>query len=38
LDFTANGHFDDGTLWIVREIQVPAGTWDVGVTFDVWTP
>jgi hypothetical protein len=36
LDFTADGSYDDGTVWIERTLTLPAGTWDIGVQFDFW--
>lgn len=35
LDFTTNGTGDNGTVWMVRELQLPAGTWNVGLEFHV---
>ena len=37
LNFTANGLFDDGTVWIVREISLPPGSWDIGLEFYFWS-
>ncbi|MDH3283732.1 MAG: MopE-related protein [Acidobacteriota bacterium] len=37
LDFSANGMADDGTLWAVRELQLPAGTWNVTLEFHVYS-
>jgi len=37
LNFTANGLFDDGTVWIVREISLPPGCWDIGLEFYFWS-
>ncbi|UCG33204.1 MAG: hypothetical protein JSU68_00955 [Phycisphaerales bacterium] len=33
VDITADGRADDGTIWLVREIQLPAGTWNIGLEF-----
>ena len=35
LDFTTNGTNDNGTVWMVRELQLPAGTWNIGLQFSV---
>ncbi|HUU85583.1 MAG TPA: hypothetical protein VM243_18945 [Phycisphaerae bacterium] len=37
LDFTADGLSDDGTVWMVRELALPAGTWTIGLEFTVST-
>jgi len=37
INMTADGHFDDGTVWIVREICIPEGTWTLGVDFFFWS-
>jgi len=37
LNFTANGLFDDGTVWIFREVSLPPGTWDIGLEFYFWS-
>ena len=37
LDFTADGHADDGTVWVFRELHVPAGTWMIGLEFWFWS-
>lgn len=37
LDFTADGHADDGTVWVFRELHMPAGTWIVGLEFWFWS-
>ncbi len=36
LDFTIDGTNDDGTVWIVRSFDVPAGEYNVEVSFDFW--
>jgi len=36
LDFTVNGLLDDGTVWIERTLALPAGTWNVDLTFHLW--
>jgi len=38
LDFTADGTADDGTVWVVRPVQLSAGTWDVTLDFQMWSP
>ncbi|HVP12377.1 MAG TPA: hypothetical protein VMV94_14465 [Phycisphaerae bacterium] len=35
LDFTTNGTNDNGTVWVVRELELPVGSWDVSLTFNV---
>ena len=37
LDFTADGTNDDGQVFMVREIQLPAGTWNIGLEFHLWS-
>jgi hypothetical protein len=35
LDFTGNGLADNGTVWAVRELQLPPGSWTIGLEFQV---
>jgi hypothetical protein len=37
MEFTADGLSDDGTLWMVREILLPPGNWNVGLQYFVWS-
>ena len=37
LNFTANGQCDDGTVWIVREIPLLEGSWDIELEFYFWS-
>lgn len=36
LDFTANGLNDDGTVWVTRQLLLPAGSWNIGLQFAIW--
>jgi len=38
LDFTADGRADDGTVWVYRRFLLPAGTYDLSVDFQMWSP
>ena len=35
LAFTTDGTCDNGTVWAVRQLQLPAGTWTIGLQFNV---
>jgi len=37
VEVTANGSFDDGTVWLQRSIELEPGTWDVSLTFQLWS-
>ena len=37
LDFTADGRNDDGQVYMVRELQLPAGTWTIGLNYHLWS-
>lgn len=38
LEFFMDGSNDDGSVWIARTVDLPAGLWDVAVDFQVWVP
>lgn len=38
LEFYIDGSHDDGSVWIVRSVDVPAGSWLLAVNFNVWEP
>jgi len=35
---TASGVHDDGTVWVERSLELPAGEWEVRLDFDLWSP
>jgi hypothetical protein len=37
VEISQDGRSDDGTVWMVREIRLPAGTSNVGVEFSVFS-
>ena len=38
LEFIASGVNADGTVWVERSADLPAGVWEVQLEFDVWSP
>jgi hypothetical protein len=38
LDIGASGLNDDGSVWIERPIDLPAGTWNIVLSFFLWSP
>lgn len=38
VQLTASGVHDDGTIWVERSLELPAGEWEVKLGFDLWSP
>lgn len=38
LDMSASGANADGSLWLERTVDLPAGTWNIVLSFFLWSP
>jgi len=38
VEMFGNGLADDGTIWVWRRFLLPAGTWNLSVDFQMWSP
>ena len=38
LNASANGFNADGTFWLEQPVNLPAGTWNIVLSFQLWSP